>query len=102
MDGLILLVGVASLPWLVLNVPFIRALKEEAPAVWQAVGKPTLGGFLMTKSPLTSYSDLILFRGYRATLAHAPRARALASWLFVAHWLQIVALLVWVAAVFWK
>jgi len=100
MDGLLLIVGVASLPWVILNVPFIRALKEEAPAVWQAVGKPTVARFLMTNFPLTSYSDLILLRGYRTALANAPRARAWASWLFIAHWVQILALLVWVAAIF--
>jgi hypothetical protein len=100
MEGLIWIVGIASLPWVVLNVPFIRALNAEAPEVWRAVGKPTVARFLLTNFPLTTYSGLVLFRGYRTALAAAPRARAWASWLFVAHWLQIAALLVWLGAIF--
>jgi hypothetical protein len=94
-----LIVVVASLPFAVLNVPFIKALQAEAPDVWASFGKPTVGLYLLRKSVLMPYSRLILFREYRSVLASAPRARAWASWLYIAHWLQLLAVAAWIVTI---
>jgi hypothetical protein len=97
--GMFFVVVITSLPFVILNVPFIRALQTESPDVWASFGKPTVGKYLWHKQVLMPYSSLILFRGYRSVLANAPRARAWASWLFIAHWLQIFAVAAWIAFV---
>ena len=97
--GVFFVVMITSLPFVILSVPFIRALQIEAPDVWASFGKSTVGKYLWHKQALLPYSSLILFRGYRSVLANAPRARTWARWLFIAHWLQLLAFAVWIVLV---
>ena len=80
-------------------VPFIRTLKSDAPEVYRALGEPTVSQFAWKKAVLIPVSGMILSRQYREELTNHPRARAWASWLFVLHWLYIVAVLIFVLGI---
>lgn len=65
---------------------FIEALKEENPYFY-----PTVFRYIWRKQLFMPFSKLILFRAYRGTLKDCPRSLAWGSWLFVAHWVQLLA-----------
>jgi hypothetical protein len=46
------------------------------------------------------FAGMLLNRGYREALAPYPRSRAWASWLFIAQWVQLAAVVVWLAVIF--
>ena len=75
-----------------LCVPFLRALEDEAPDVYLSLGSPSVATYIWKKKLLMPFSRMVLLREYRLQLASFPRSKAWASWLFVAHWLQLVAL----------
>lgn len=72
-----------------LCAPFLRALREEAPELYLSLGSPTVGTYIWKKKLLMPFSRMVLLREYRQQLAAFPRSKAWASWLFVAHWLQL-------------
>lgn len=73
-------------------MPFLRALKEEAPDLYLSLGSPSVATYIWKKKLLMPFSRMVLLREYRQQLVSCPRAKAWASWLFVAHWLQFAAL----------
>ena len=81
-------------------IPFLASVKQEAPDVYAAWGAPTFLGFLVNRRAWWPFSGMVLSGEYRRVFAASPRSRAWASWLFVAHWLQIVGLLVFAASLF--
>jgi len=81
-------------------VPFLKAVKEEAPALYQSWGSPTVFGYLWNRQMSMPFSGMLLRRQYREVLASYPRSRAWASWLFIAQWLQVVGLVVFLIAIF--
>jgi thiosulfate reductase cytochrome b subunit len=83
-----------------LCVPFINALKEEAPELYESLGKPSVFKYIWRKQLFMPFSNMILNRSYRSQLANCPRSRAWASWLFIAHWVQFVALILFIFS--WK
>jgi hypothetical protein len=90
----------SSVAFAAMCVPFINALKDEAPTLYQSLGAPSVSSYFWRRQILMPFSSLILFRGYRATLAPFPRSRAWASWLFVVHWLQVLGFVVFVLSIF--
>ena len=90
----------SSVAFAAICVPFINALKEEAPSLYQSLGAPTVTAYIWRRQFLMPFSSLILFRSYRSILAPYPRSRAWASWLFAVHWLQVLALAVFVFSLF--
>jgi len=80
---------IATIGFITLSAYFIESLKEEAPELHDAMGKPSIGRYVWRRQLLMPFSDMVLFRAYRTELATHPRSRAWASWLFVVHWLQI-------------
>ena len=88
----------ASMLFAALCVPFIDSVKDEAPAIYESWGSPTVIGYVFGRKTFTPFSDMLLRRRYLAVLASYPRSRAWASWLFIAHWLQAIAFAVLVVA----
>jgi hypothetical protein len=73
-------------------VPFLRALKEEAPDIYLSLGSPSVATYIWKRKLFMPFSRMVLLREYRQQLASFPRAKAWASWLFLAHWLQLAAM----------
>ena len=71
-----------------LSRSFVRALRQEAPEVLDSFVVARARGVLRIDAWIR-YTKLILLREYRAQLATCPRSRALASWLFLVHWMQV-------------
>jgi hypothetical protein len=88
---------ISTIGFMTLSIYFVEALKSDAPEIYEAMGKPSVGRYLWRRQLLMPFSDMVLFRTYRNELAEFPRARAWASWLFVVHWLQIGAFVVLIA-----
>ena len=82
------------------SMSFLAAVKAEAPAVYAAWGQPGAHGLVAYRRIWWPFSGMLLSHQYRVALAPYPRARAWASWLFLAHWLQIAGLVVFVASLF--
>jgi hypothetical protein len=79
----------ATIGFITLSAYFIESLRMEAPELYEAMGKPSVGRYLWRRQLLMPFSDMVLFRAYRTELAAHRKSRAWASWLFVVHWLQI-------------
>jgi hypothetical protein len=82
---------VTSVVFGALCVPFLKAVKREAPALFEAWGSPSAWDYFWHRQLLMPRSGTLLRREYPAVLARYPRSRAWASWLYVAHWLQMIA-----------
>lgn len=76
---------------------FLATLAVEAPGIHAELGAPTLGHYIRNDRPIVDLARMILSRQYRTRLVEHPKSRAWASWLFLAHWLHVVALL-WLLA----
>jgi hypothetical protein len=81
-------------------IPFLESVKSEAPTVYASWGAPSFLGLAVVWRISWPFSGMVLARQYRQALAAYPRSRAWASWLFLAHWLQIVGLVVFVVSLF--
>jgi len=79
-------------------IPFLESVKNEAPTVYASWGAPSFLGLVISRRIWWPFSGMVLSRQYRNALAAYPRSRAWASWLFLAHWLQVIGLVVFVAA----
>jgi hypothetical protein len=77
-------------------IGFTESLKEEAPSVYATLGALSANSYFWNRRIFLPFSDAILLRRYRTLLGTYPRSRAWASWLFVAHWAQLVALVAFV------
>ena len=95
-----LFAGTTVLVYAAICVPFLNAIKEEAPALYQSWGSPTVIGYLWNRQMAMPFSGMLLRRQYREVLAPYPRSLAWASWLFIAQWLQVVGLVVLLFAIF--
>jgi hypothetical protein len=82
-------------------IPFLAVVKEEAPAIYESWGAPSAFGFVANRRFWWPFSGMLLSRRYREVLAPYPRSRAWASWLFLAHWLQIIGLVAFVFFLIW-
>ena len=69
----------------------IDALKEEAPHIFDAWGRPSVLRYVWQRRSFIPFSGSVTRRTYRRELAAFPKSRAWASWLFVAHWMQVAA-----------
>jgi hypothetical protein len=78
------------------GIGFTESLKEEAPTIYQALGAPSASSYAWNRTVLLPFSGVILMHRYRTLLASHPRSRAWASWLFVAHWVQLIAMVAFV------
>jgi hypothetical protein len=81
-------------------IPFLESVKHEAPDVYASWGAPSFLALVVNRRVWWPFSGMLLSREYRRVLGACPRSRAWASWLFVAHWLQIVGLIVFVVSLF--
>lgn len=90
---------VTSLVFACLCKPFIDSLKDEAPEFYKSLGSPTVSMYVWHKQLFMPFSKHILFRSYRNILVNCPRSRAWASWLFVVHWLQMLAFALFVLTI---
>ena len=68
---------------------FLKAAKKEAPHLFASWGSPTIGRFVWNRQLFFPFSHFVLFAHYRDELANYSLARRWASWLRVAHWLQL-------------
>ena len=94
----------AAATWVVcvaFTVPFVTAVREEAPAVYASWGSPSEPSFMSHSRIWWPFSGMLLSRQYRRVLAGYPRSRAWASWLFYAHCLQLLGLAFFVASLIW-
>lgn len=82
------------------SIPFLESVKKEAPILYESWGSPSFLGLAVGRRLWWPFSGMVLSRKYRHILAAYPRSRAWASWLFLAHWLQIVGILVFVGSMF--
>ncbi len=80
------------------SIPFVESVKREAPAIYASWGAPSFLGLTSINRIWWPFSGMVLSRQYRRDLSAYPRSRAWASWLFIAHWLQIIGLAVFVAS----
>jgi hypothetical protein len=87
--ALALMLGTTVL-FALMSVAFLRAVREEAPSVYESFGSPSMLAYVQQSYPLTTFSHLVLSRRYRADLAAFPRSRAWASWLYWVHWIQLI------------
>lgn len=90
---------VATIAFITLSGFFLEAVQREAPQLFDAWGKPSIGRYLWQRKLFMPFSEIVLTRAYRRELANYPASRAWASWLFIAHWIQLMALAVCVVAV---
>jgi hypothetical protein len=74
-----------------LCVPFIGALKAEAPDIYKEIGEPSVAKYVWFHKYPKPFSTLISSGSYRIALANFRRPKAWASWLFVAYWLRMAA-----------
>lgn len=79
-------------------IPFLATVKNEAPTVYAEWGAPRLLGLVVSRRIWWSFSGMVLSRQYRHALAAYPQLREWASWLFLAHWLQLIGLMVFVVS----
>jgi hypothetical protein len=86
--GILALVTIA---FVTLSARFLGALEAEAPHIYEAWGRPSVGRYVWRRRSFIPFSGSVSKRTYREELAAFPRSRAWASWLFVAHWLQVIA-----------
>jgi hypothetical protein len=70
---------------------YLEAIREEAPHLFEAWGRPSIGRYVWRRRSFIPFSRSVSARTYREELAAFPRSRAWASWLFVAHWAQVLA-----------
>jgi hypothetical protein len=84
------------------SIPFLNTLKAEAPSVFASFGSPSPSDYLIHRKIWMPFSRMVLFRKYREVLAPYPRSKAWASWLFVAHWLQVFGLVVFVVSIAYR
>jgi hypothetical protein len=83
---------IAALANMAISVPFVQALRREAPEVLASFALSM--GRRYTWGARIRYSKLILLREYRSRLSSCPQSRAWASWLFLVHWVQLLTVLV--------
>jgi hypothetical protein len=81
-------------------IAFLESVKHEAPTVYATWGSPSVFRLFGTRRIWWPFSGMVLSGEYRHALAAYPRSRAWASWLFLAHWLLFVGLIVFVASFF--
>lgn len=94
----------AAATWVVcvaFTVPFVAAVREEAPAIYESWGRPSAPNLMSNRRIWWPFSGMLLSRKYRHLLAGHPRSRAWASWLFYAHWLQLLGLAVFLVSLMW-
>src|SRR5207237_10428778 len=82
------------------DVPFRNAVKEDAPALYESWGSPTVLGFIWNGHASMPFSGMLLGRTYREVLAPYPRSRAWASWVFLAQWLLVLGLVAFLFSIF--
>jgi len=95
----------AAASWVVcvaLTVPFVAAVREEAPAVYKSWGSPSEPSLMSQNRIWWPFSGMLLSRQYRRVLAEFPRSRAWASWLFYAHCAQLLGLVLFVVSLVWS
>ncbi len=98
-EAVLAITALSAIANLLLIRPFVFALREEAPEVFADFLSADSRGVRWRADARLRYWKLILFRDYRARLAHSPRARAWASWLFLVNWIQLSSVLVYVGVV---
>jgi hypothetical protein len=82
-----------------LKFPFVDALRREAAEVFASFLVPSPPPFGWRARAMGRYYRLIVLREYRSRLASCPAAKAWASWLFLVHWLQLMAVVMAILAV---
>jgi hypothetical protein len=82
------ILAIATIAFLFASGNFIEALKREAPELHASFGAPSINRYMWSRKLLMPFSGFILSRQYREKLAPYPKARAWASWVFAAHWVQ--------------
>lgn len=80
-----------TLTFVTLSGCFLDALKQEAPHIFEAWGRPSIGRYVWRRRSFLPLSGSVSARAYRQELADFPKSRAWASWLFLVHWLQVAA-----------
>jgi hypothetical protein len=75
--------------YIVLCVPFLHALKKDAPDVYVSLGSPSIAAFIMKQQILLPLRNFVLSRTYAQQLSAGTRAKAWASWLFAVYWLYL-------------
>ncbi|HZQ72806.1 MAG TPA: hypothetical protein VFB08_07810 [Burkholderiales bacterium] len=98
-EAVLALTALSAIANLLLIRPFVFALREEAPEVFADFLAADSRGVRWRADARLRYWKLILFRDYRTRLAHCPRARAWASWLFLVNWIQLTTVLFYVVIV---
>lgn len=83
------ILAVVTLAFVALSARFLAAIREEAPHLYESWGRPTIGRYVWRRRSFIPFSHSVSTRTYREELAAYPRSRAWASWLFVAHWMQV-------------
>ncbi len=83
-----------TITFITLSAFFLQSVKQEAPTLFESWGRPSVGRYLWRRQLFMPYSRLVLFRRYPQELATHRKSRAWASWLFIVHWLQLVAAIV--------
>ena len=86
--GILALVTIA---FVTLSGFFLDAIREEAPHIFDAWGRPSILRYVWRRRAFIPFSGSVLKKTYRRELAAFPKSRAWASWLFVAHWMQVFA-----------
>jgi hypothetical protein len=99
LDIAVIVLVVATIAFLVLSGTFLDAVKREAPSLFETWGRPSVGQYLWRRKLFMPFSSMVLMRNYRAELASYPRSRAWASWLFLVHWVQLIAVVFIIVAV---
>ena len=85
------MLALATIAFVTLSGFFLDALKEEAPHIFDAWGRPSVLRYVWQRRSFIPFSGSVTRRTYRRELAAFPKSRAWASWLFVAHWMQVAA-----------
>ena len=75
--------------FLLTSKAFIDALQIEAPALYESWGAPSIGRYYWQRKLFMPFSSMVLSRAYRKALADYPLSKTWASWVFVAHWIQL-------------
>jgi len=100
LEAVFLVAVLATVGRVAIGWPFARALHQEAPGLLAELALPKETTLAWRRDANRRYWRLILFREYRSALAACPQSKAWASWLFLMHWIQLVAIAVFLAVLF--